>query len=55
MKKKVAVIYGGYSSESKISQKSAGTIFEEMDRALFHPFLVEITENSWHVHDKGGV
>lgn len=55
MKKKVAVIYGGYSSESKISQKSAGTIFEEMDRDLYHPFLVEITENSWHVHDKGGV
>ena len=55
MKKRVAVIYGGYSSESKISQKSAGTIFEEMDRELFHPYMVEITENSWHVHDKGGV
>lgn len=55
MKKKVAVIYGGYSSESKISQKSAGTIFEEMDRDLYHPYMVEITENSWHVHDKGGV
>lgn len=55
MKKRVAVIYGGYSSENKISQKSAGTIFEEMDRDLYHPFMVEITENSWHVHDKGGV
>lgn len=55
MKRKVAVIYGGYSSEANISQKSAGIIFELLDRNLFQPYLVEITENSWHVHDKGGV
>jgi len=55
MKKKVAVIYGGYSSESKISQKSGGVIYENIDRKLFDPYLVEITENSWHVHLNGGV
>lgn len=55
MKKKVAVVYGGYSSESKISQKSGGVIYEHIDRALFEPYLVEITENSWHVHLNGGV
>lgn len=55
MKKKVAVVYGGYSSESKISQKSGGVIYEHIDRTLYEPYLVEITENSWHVHLNGGV
>ncbi len=55
MKKKVAVIYGGYSSEFKISQKSAGTIFENMDREIYEPYLVEISEKSWHVDLAGGV
>jgi D-alanine-D-alanine ligase len=55
MKKKVAVIYGGYSSEFGISQKSAGVIYEHLDRDLYMPYLVEISEKSWHVHDKGGV
>lgn len=55
MKKSVAVIYGGYSSESEISRKSAGVIFEHLDRELYDPYLVEITKSSWHVHHQGGV
>lgn len=55
MRKKIAIIYGGYSSEFKISQKSAGTIYEQMDRELFDPYLVEISKKSWHVDFKGGV
>jgi D-alanine-D-alanine ligase len=55
MKKKVAIVYGGYSSESKISQKSGGVIYEHINRDLFDPYLVEISENSWHVHINGGV
>lgn len=54
MKKKVAVIYGGYSSEYKISEKSARVIFEHIDRGLYEPFMVEITKESWHVNTKGG-
>ncbi len=55
MKKKVAILYGGYSSEYKISQKSAGVIFEHLDQTKYEPYLVEITEKSWHVNLKGGV
>jgi D-alanine-D-alanine ligase len=55
MKKKVAVVYGGYSSEFKISEKSAGMLFEAIDADLFEPFLVEIGRKSWHVSHKGGV
>lgn len=55
MKKKVAIIYGGYSSEFKISQKSAGMLFEAIDSELFDPYLVEVSAKSWHVHHQGGV
>ena len=54
MKKKIAIIYGGYSSEIKISEKSARLIFENMDHQIYDPFLVEITKESWHVNFKGG-
>jgi D-alanine-D-alanine ligase len=55
MKKKVAVIYGGYSSEFQISKKSAGTIYKHLDTELYEPFLVEISPKSWYVHIRGGV
>jgi len=55
MKKKVAIIYGGYSKEYDISKKSAGTIYSDIDTNLFEPYLVEITKNSWFVHIRGGV
>ena len=55
MKKKVAVIYGGYSSEFEISKKSASTIYSNIDSELYEPFLVEITEKVWYVHIRGGV
>ncbi|MCH2233943.1 MAG: D-alanine--D-alanine ligase [Crocinitomicaceae bacterium] len=55
MKKKIAIVYGGYSSEAGISEKSAGIIFQNIDDNLYKPYMVEITENSWHVHSSGGV
>ncbi len=55
MKKKVAIIYGGFSSEYKISQKSAGVLFQYMDSSLYEPYLVEVSDKSWHVDVKGGV
>jgi len=54
MKKKIAVVFGGYSSEYKISEKSARVIVEHIDRELFDPYMVEITRKSWHVNLKGG-
>lgn len=54
MKKKVAIIYGGYSSESKISEKSGRMLFDAMDRNLYDPYMVEISHKSWHVVLKGG-
>ena len=55
MKRKIAVVYGGYSSEFAISRKSAGIIYEHIDRSLYEPYLVELSEQSWNVALKGGV
>ena len=55
MKKKVAIIYGGYSSEFEVSKKSANTIYANIDTDIFEPFLVEVTKKSWFVHIRGGV
>jgi D-alanine-D-alanine ligase len=55
MKKKIAIIYGGYSAEADVSKKSAGTFYNNIDTDLFEPYLVEITAKSWYVHIRGGV
>jgi len=55
MKKSVAVVYGGYSSEFGISKKSANTIYSNIDTNLFMPFLVELTKEHWIVEIEGVV
>tara|TARA_B100000809_G_C14980142_1_gene474207 strand:+ start:4 stop:975 length:972 start_codon:yes stop_codon:yes gene_type:complete len=55
MKKKVAIVYGGYSSEFEISKKSANTIYSNINSDIFDPFLVEVTKKNWYVHIRGGV
>ena len=52
MKKNVAVIYGGYSSEYDVSKKSADTIYSNIDTSIYTPFLVEVTELDWKVQIK---
>ena len=54
MKKSIAIIYGGYSSEVVIAKKSATTIYKNVDENLYEPFMVEITEKQWLVHIRGG-
>jgi D-alanine-D-alanine ligase len=54
MKKSIAIIYGGYSSEVVIAKKSAATIFKNIDTSIYEPFMVEITEQHWLVHIRGG-
>lgn len=53
IQKKLAIICGGDSSESAIAQKSAKTIFDQVDRRHFLPFLVEISRKGWYVDHEG--
>lgn len=49
MKKNIAIITGGDSSELVISLKSAGQVRQHIDREKYEPYLVYIREDDWHV------
>ena len=49
MKKKVAIIYGGYSEEWIISEKSAKVVFNHLDKKVYAPYLVRISRDGWYV------
>ncbi len=49
MKKNIAIITGGDSSEVVISLKSAGQVIKHIDRDKYDPYLVYIREDDWHV------
>ncbi|WKN42008.1 D-alanine--D-alanine ligase [Tunicatimonas pelagia] len=49
MKKNIAVVAGGSSSEYVISLKSAGLIMDCIDTTRFNPYLVVIEKDQWYV------
>jgi D-alanine-D-alanine ligase len=49
MRKVIAVVMGGFSSERVISLKSGQQVFQNIDTAHFEPFLVDISTEGWHV------
>ncbi|MGB2128683.1 MAG: D-alanine--D-alanine ligase [Flavicella sp.] len=51
MKKIIAVIMGGYSSEVAISLKSGNVVFQHIDCEKYSPYKVHILENKWVVLD----
>lgn len=51
--KKIALVTGGYSGESVISYRTAGTIRQHLDPALFEVHWIDITRAGWfHVGDE---
>ena len=51
MKKNVAVLMGGYSSEHEISVLSGNTVFSNIDCNLYNPYKVIIDSESWNLID----
>ena len=47
MKKKVAIIMGGYSSEYKISLKSGNVVYTYLDKAEFESYRIHIFKDKW--------
>ena len=43
--KNIAIITGGDSDEYEISLKSAETVFKNIDRSKFNPYVIEIKNN----------
>ena len=52
MKKNIAIIMGGYSSEHGISIKSGNVVYKYLDRDKYHPYRVVITREKWFYLDK---
>ena len=53
MKKKIALVTGGYSGEATISYKSAKTIYNNLDKALFDVYLVDVNPEGWFYENEG--
>lgn len=52
MKKNIAILMGGYSSEYKISVKSGNVVYKHIDRNLYNPFRIYITKEFWYYLDE---
>jgi len=47
--KNIAIITGGDSKEYKISLMSAETVYNNLDREKFLPYIIEIKNNIWKI------
>ena len=55
MKKNVAVLMGGYSSEHDISIKSGNTVYNNIDTNNFIPFKIIVEKENWNLINNDGV
>lgn len=52
MKKNIAIIMGGYSSEVDISLQSGNIVFDHLDKEKYNAFRIHILKDKWvHVDD----
>lgn len=51
--KNIAVLQGGYSKESEVSQKTAANIMNALDRERYTPYLITIEVAKWY-HSANG-
>lgn len=54
MKKKLALVTGGLSGEAQISYKSAVTVSNHLDRALFDVYKIDINATGWWYENEAG-
>ncbi len=53
MKKNIAIVMGGYSSEAGISLKSGQVVFENLNKDKYVPHRVHILKDKWVYVDEG--
>ena len=54
MKKKIALVTGGYSGESVISYQSTDTIFNHTDKDKWDCYLIDIHPEGWFYKTASG-
>src|SRR5210317_804195 len=52
MKKNIAIIMGGYSSEAAISLKSGQVVYENLNRDRYNPYRIHILKEKWVYADE---
>lgn len=53
-KKNIAVVWGGYSNEKEVSERSAEGIYNFMDKARYNPIKVCVDKSGWRAAYKSG-
>ncbi|WP_109438948.1 D-alanine--D-alanine ligase [Aquimarina sp. AU119] len=51
MKKNIAILMGGYSSEFEISIQSGNVVYNKLDRDQYIPYRIHITKDNWYYVD----
>jgi D-alanine-D-alanine ligase len=54
MKKKIALVTGGFSGEAVISYRSATTIYNHLDKNKFDVYKIDINPEGWFYEDASG-
>jgi D-alanine-D-alanine ligase len=54
MKKKIALVTGGFSGEAVISYRSATTIYNHLDKNKFDVYKIDINPQGWFYEDASG-
>ena len=54
MKKKIALVTGGLSSEAQISYKSAKTVMNALDKSKYEVYLIDIHPTGWWYENTDG-
>src|SRR4051794_2648426 len=54
MKKKIALVTGGFSGEAVISYRSATTIYNHLDKDRFDVYKIDINRDGWFYDDGKG-
>ncbi len=55
MKKKIALVTGGYSGEAEISYKSAVTVYNNIDTEQFDVYKIDIQPGGWIFENEDGM
>ena len=54
MKKKIALVTGGFSGEAAISYKSAVTIYNHLEKDKFDVYKIDINPTGWFYENQKG-
>lgn len=54
MKRKIALLCGGYSGEAEVSVNSASFVEKNISRTLFDVYLIHVYPDGWYYENEGG-